>query len=308
MGRSSQPPGGPRLFVATRPTQIPPGVTRFASVDGQVPGATVVFDHHQSGEAINLDTLPSRFDPATVEGIGTTMADTDAVVSAAVLLVGGTSAIAPRTLSILASACHWCDHLAPHPAQDDAINRLGRGLHVHTTERLRAHRGARFHEVVRELADTLARHDPLPYEAPATTRDASRAAQLDPARLQTTPPVALVDLRGLPPLDPLATYALHRCPVAVTVRAHRRGGHAFTVGVNPHVSHPEDLGPALRAVARAEHTHGPPCDDEAPGGENWGGRAAVFGSPWNYGSRLLPDEVVELVRRSLFASSASRPE
>lgn len=65
------------------------------------------------------------------------------------------------------------------------------------------------------------------------------------------------------------------------------------------------FGPALRALARAEHAHGPPAlaPDPVPGAENWGGRATVFGSPWNYGSRLEPAEVAGIVERALFGGS-----
>jgi hypothetical protein len=54
---------------------------------------------------------------------------------------------------------------------------------------------------------------------------------------------------------------------------------------------------ALELLATAEHAHGAPSVSSVPGpgSENWGGRATVFGSPWNYGSRLSVDEVMRWV-------------
>jgi hypothetical protein len=72
------------LFVATRREDIPAGVHRYASVDGSVPGAALVWDHHITGEPISLDALPATVSLANLDGLGTTLADTDAVIGAAV--------------------------------------------------------------------------------------------------------------------------------------------------------------------------------------------------------------------------------
>jgi len=114
--------------------------------------------------------------------------------------------------------------------------------------------------------------------------------------------VALMDLREAPRVDPLALYQLHACPVAVTVTRHSQGGLRYTVGINPSVPEPPtDLSAILEALAAAEFLHGAPCLGAAPvpENENWGGRATVFGSPWNYPSRLSPDEVVRLCEQAL---------
>jgi len=73
------------------------------------------------------------------------------------------------------------------------------------------------------------------------------------------------------------------------------------VGVNPLGPPPDDLGPALARLAALEHAHGPPAllPRPGPGSENWGGRATVFGSPWNYGSRLQPEEVARAVAAAM---------
>jgi hypothetical protein len=301
MAASSSPPL--TLFVATRREDLPAGVHRYASVDGSVPGAALVWDHHVTGEPISLDALPATVSLAGLDGLGTTLADTDAVVGAAVLLLGGTSAVDPARLPVLRAASWWCDHLRGAPGVDDEADRLGHGLHQAISSALHAAKddvSPAFASLVRTVHDALASGAPLPFATtPARAAHSLRARD----RIRDDGPVALVDLRGLddaPP--PLAAYAEHRCAIAVTVDDHPHGGRRYTVGVNPHIAAtPTDLGPALRALAHAEFAHGAPCVAPAPvaGNENWGGRATVFGSPWNYGSRLAPDEVVSIVRGAL---------
>jgi hypothetical protein len=114
--------------------------------------------------------------------------------------------------------------------------------------------------------------------------------------------VVVVDKRGQGGIDPAALLSLDTSPVAVWVDDHKAGGLRYTVGVNPNAAAPpDDVRPALRALAAAEFAHGAPALAATPGtaSENWGGRQAVFGSPWNYGSRLAPDEVVRLTRAAL---------
>jgi hypothetical protein len=303
--------GTPRdlvFFVATRAEDVPAGATRFASVDGSVPGAALTWDHHVTGELVNLDALPEQVDASALDAVGTTLADTDAVASAVAVALGGAGALPPDVREVLLSASHWCDHLGPHPSVSAAQNERGRGLHHWTSRILRTGSGSGgearsegFSIAVRELLARVAAGAELPSEPPDPGGVARARALQDEGRIRTVAGVALVDLRGAPPLEPLLVYEIHRVPLAVTVDNHRRGGVKYTIGVNPLVPHPDDLGPALAALAALEHAHGPPAllPRPGPGSENWGGRATVFGSPWNYGSRLQPEEVARAVAAAM---------
>lgn len=298
------------IFVATRPEQVPAHCRRFLSVDGSVPGHAARFDHHVTGERINLDAMPGRLSPARFDGVGTTLADADAVASVVVFLLGGTAQVPGHSLAVLESASWWCDHLGPHPGHDAETNRLGRGLLDDIAARLadgpREDVSSRFAAVCRDLASRLRRGEPLPMRD-TWSQQLQVAARLDAeGRISRCGPLALVDLRGAPSLDPLATYTRHDRPVAVLVDEHPSGGARYTVGVNPNLATaPSDLSAALRALAAAEFAHGLPtlAADPVPGAENWGGRATVFGSPWNYASRLSPEEVVAIAATALGLST-----
>ncbi len=291
------------LFVATRRQDVPAGVLRYASVDGSVPGAEVTWDHHVTGEVVNLDAMPAVYDCGGLQGVGTTLADTDAVASAVAVLVGGKGALPPATLRLLRSASYWCDHLAPDPTTSVDENARGRALHEWVTQSLRTNvdRSASFARVGQLLVELVSRDAGLP----GASADPSQVARAQGLRargvISVVGRVAMVDLTNEPPLDPLVVYALHEAPVAVTLDRHKHGGRRYTVGVNPFVVHPSDLTPALVRLAALEHAHGWPAllARPGPGSENWGGRATVFGSPWNYGSRLAPDVVVREIAGSL---------
>lgn len=188
-----------------------------------------------------------------------------------------------------------------HPDLDAETNRLGRGLLDATNARLQGPAASisdRFASVCRDLAARIARGEALPFDDRLARERVRAVAAVRAGRLRVIAQIALVDLRGIDVVDPLALYELHDAPLAVAIEDHRGGGVAYTVGTNPRAaSRPTDLGPALRALAAAEHAYGPPSKgpEPVPGNETWGGRATVFGSPWNYASRLAPEEVVRIV-------------
>ncbi len=296
------------VFVATRQEDAP--CAAYVSVDGTVPGCLVAWDHHVSGEPINLDALPPHIDleqiarahgVERIEGLGTTWADADAVASGVAVLLGGPAALDAGVRDMLASASHWCDHLKPHPTIGGASDQRGRGLAEWIAHELQPDGAARFASTVWALVDRVRRGDALPSAEPNPEVEAGLARISSEGRLRQVCGVAVIDQRGLAPLPPLRVHGLHACPLSVVVHAHDDGGLRYVVGVNPHSEHPTDITVALSAVAEAEHAHGPPSlrATPGPGSENWGGRATVFGSPWNYGSRLAPDEVARIVAESL---------
>ncbi|MBI5497608.1 MAG: hypothetical protein HY904_21535 [Deltaproteobacteria bacterium] len=295
-----------RIFTATRADEVPPGITRYIAVDGTVPGFALRYDHHVTGEAINLDALPPIVDGTGYDGLCTTQADADAMASMVAVLLGGKTRVPAPALAVLESASHWCDHLLPHAAHDADINRAGRGLLRAFQVALGDHRtpdtSAPMHAFCHDVAARILAGAALP-SAPEDEQSLARArAVLSAGRVSMHGRVALVDLRGTERLSTEAIYRAHGGHVGVVYGDHEHGGLRYTVGINPFVDGaPRDVRPALHAIAAAEFRHGPPvrAPEAVPGNENWGGRAVVFGSPFNHGSRLTPLEVVALVLEAL---------
>ncbi len=286
-----------KVFVATRLDAVPKGLSRYASVDGSVPGAKVTWDHHVTGEDINLDAMPSVIDDE-FDGVGTTMADTDALISVLAVLFGGVSRL-PR-LGVLRSASWSCDHLTPAPGATANEARLGDRLHQWVSAELRKRGRGAFASLARELFQVLRDEEDLPQ---ADDDDSGLLQTLrERGGLRVDGGLAVLLLEAGETMSPEYFYRVVPCTLALMVEPRRGGGRRYTIGLHPSVS--ADLGPLLADLARQEHAHGSPClgPEPRPGNENWGGRATVFGSPWNYGSRLAP-EVVEAACRAFLEDS-----
>lgn len=302
-----------RIFVATQAAQVPPGCRRFLSVDGTVPGAAVTWDHHVSGEPINLDAMPDAVLLDAFDGIATTLADTDALASVVAALWGGKAALPAKARAVLEAASHRCDHLLPHPAHRGRADAQGRALLAFISNALAQRppegRSGEFARLCRLVSRRIATGRGFPRGRMPRFTQAVRA-MVEEGRLRSRDGVLLVDLRGAPArsLPPDAWYhARPACRVAVIVEDHPGGGLRYTVGRNPvNVASPTDLRGVLAALARKEFSHGAPAQrpDAGVGAENWGGRREVGGSPWNYGSRLDVEEVVGVAVAALRDSSA----
>ncbi len=295
-------------FVATgqdsRPARTP-----FVSVDGSVPGAAVTWDHHVTGERINLDAMPPRLEPRRWAAIGTTLADTDALASVVAFRAGGEAKLPPEVALVLRAASERCDHLIARKGTPPVLQSAADALHRYVEQRLlgtpAGEVSSTFARLCDEVSNALARGESLPAAGVDPHGPGLQRRLLREGRVLAGTRVAAIDLRGHPALPADLLHGLHAAQVAVIARDHPAGGTAYTVGVNPAVAEPDlDLREALRVLAVLEHARGTPCLDAVPrpGSENWGGRTTVFGSPWNYGSRLSLAEVVAVVASSVAAS------
>ena len=288
------------IFVATRAEAVPAGLHHFLSVDGSVPGAALCWDHHQSGERINLEAMPEQVDPSAFDGIGTTLADTDALASMIAVLAGGKGRLAPEVRAVLEAASHRCDHLVPHPDHPPSVDRAGHRLHAWVCGRLKAALDPSS-GLAQAVAEVWAGLPELPGQDPTTPEQQAWITRILAERCQIEAGVALLDMQGTPGLPLEVLYAALPARMALLMDRHH-GGFRYTVGVNPfHPDPPRNLHPFLLRLAQEEFRHGPPCLSPEPvaGAENWGGRATVFGSPWNYASRLSPETVWKILRLPL---------
>jgi len=289
----------PRYIVTTN--QIS-GLSRpVIGVDGPVRGADLLFDHHATGEAVNLLAIPDDVPmPGTV---ATTMLDGDAAISAAVVILRGrgehraVEAVWPP----LYEAAHYCDYLVPSGKHGDA-EQAGLGLHCWLKER-----GFALGEV---LAWARGEWSAAPGEPRPSTRTKSQVfghlsqalvegihagalpcdfvylerlkAMEQEARAavkRVDEAVTIVVPRGY--VDPMALYRVVDTDIVVITGDHEGGVH-YTLGVHPRAYGRIDLRPVLTELDRRE-----------PG---WGGRSNAGGSPLDVGSRLTLDEVIGVVR------------
>jgi len=261
-------------------------------VDGPVQGADVCYDHHASGETVNLLAIPQTVPwPGTV---ATTMVDGDAAISAAVVLVraAGEGEAVRTVWPVLYEAAHYCDHLIPsgvHPGAEQA----GLGLHCWLKDRgFRSLRSAASEpvpswqtksRVFQDLAVALVsaiRNGEMP-------SDFAYLERLDAFEAEVRNAIRGVhgDITVLQPLryvDAMATYRVIETDLVLLVGGHATGGTSYTIGVHPRAYDRIDLRPALAALAARE-----------PG---WGGRRNAGGSPLQCGSRLTVEQVIDLVR------------
>lgn len=186
-----------RIFVATRAEDVPEDARPFVSVDGSVPGALRTWDHHVTGEPVNLDAMPPDVELEGLMGIGTTLADTDALASVVALLHGGKSCLPAEVREALYAASYRCDHLVRAPGADDAADRAGLALHRWTTERLAAaddRVSAVFESLCREVDAGIRTGRPLPAAEPGPST--SVRALFEAGRFRSGRTVACFDLRG----------------------------------------------------------------------------------------------------------------
>jgi hypothetical protein len=288
------------VFAATRLEQVPQNAHCFIAVDGAVPRAALTWDHHQTGEPINLDAMPAQFTPTPYDAIATTLPDTDALASIIAVWAGGKMNLPEDILEILLAASYRCDHLIAHPKVSAQADHQGHRLHTWVMEQLRISTNSSeiFHDLCKKVAEAIETHAPLPGVDPITPLQVAQVQRLL-RKIQQRGTTAFVDMQDEEMILPDLVYThLPDIRVMIWRYAHPSGGHRYTVGINPfHTDHPQDLRPLLKALAVAELAHGLPCKGLWPeaDAENWGGRTTVFGSPWNYGSRLEPTQVLNLV-------------
>jgi hypothetical protein len=252
-------------------------------VDGPVAGADATYDHHATGEVVNLLAVPTRVPrPRT---LATTMLDADAVLSAAVVLLrsAGEEDAVQEVWPVIFEAAHLCDHLVPSGFHLQA-ERAGLGLYCWLKERGFASEGSRasvFRALTLAMVSAI-RDGVLPFDLTylerldRMEREAHAAIQTIAGRVTVLAPVGYV--------DPLALYRVVDTDLSLIAIPREDGATGYHLGVHPRAYAHVDLRPALAALAAQE-----------PG---WGGRANTGGSPLEKGSRLPVAAVLAALRAS----------
>ena len=290
----------PRFVVSCQPVHGLP--LPVVGVDGPVHWADVLYDHHATGEAVNLETLP--FAPVTPATLVTTMLDGDAVISAAVLLLrcAGEHAAVERAWPVLYEAAHYCDHLVPSGRHGETIARAGLGLHCWLKQRGGAERRS-----VRDSSDRTTGHVELREAGESAVSRAFRTLTLEliAAICASALPCDFSYLRQIDEMqdavrgwcrdvqgkvtmlwprgyaDPLAIYREVTTDHVLLVMSTANGYTHYKLGVHPRAYTRVDLRPVFGRLHALE-----------PG---WGGRANAGGSPLTRGSTLCLDDVLACI-------------
>ena len=270
------------------------------SVDGEVRGEDLHFDHHRSGERTNLLAIPQS--PPRPGTIATPMLDTDAVISAAVLLLRshGLSDGLERTMPLLMDAASYCDHLVPTGDHEKSIEEQALGFHLWLKamgfgrgELLAWRRG----QIVRDAAgcrlqldsdirssvfeDLVAatvcaiRTGAFPSDRTWVQRIAQMRALAREGLVYQNAEVAVISTREY--VDPLALYEVCTADIVVRVGGDEDAAR-YSIGLHPRAAAAHDLRHLARRLGERE--------------AGWGGRENVIGSPRQGGSGLTLDAVL----------------
>ncbi len=270
------------------------------AVDGPVQGADLCWDHHATGEPVNLLTIPDEVPPPGT--IATTMVDTDAVLSAAVVLLraAGQDAMVRRIWAPLYEAAHYCDWLGPSGQHPDA-EEVGLGLHCWLKERgmgvgevlawqagelsgtdsprpSARTRGRLFRMLTLAVVQAIHRGT-LPADRLYLQRLRAMEARVHEAVERVEGQVTVLAPAGY--LDPVAIYRVIDTDLMLLRTGPTQGPWRYTLGVHPRAYRRIDLRRIFAALNRRE-----------PG---WGGAANRGGAPVADGSRIPLDDLLVLL-------------
>lgn len=304
---------------------------KIIDVDGKTRTEGVVFkvfDHHRTGEVVNLDTIPAEINVSGYE-LATHLFDTDYILSAVTLHLGGRSRVGENDLRLMRSASEWCDQL-DSTESDKEIRQLGLGLHLYIMGRYIAKRDelGRVRGEVEITADGKTKPDL------SDATDSEIAGMIADEIIQAIANGELIKLQDVEYLshreenqelfrkscilnddvlaitianefiDPLFSYELVKGDIQVngSKKVDKDGsliGYKYTVGIKPIARGNYNLLPLIGIFNQVDpHV----IDQIARPGHlpiTWGGRESVFGSPFNIHSGLDPKEIEKIIKENL---------
>ncbi len=326
-------PKRPTLGIYSRST--PAEDKKVVEIDGRIADtrAKVLasFDHHRSGNRVNLDDVPDKVHLSEVDELVTPMFDTDFLISAIVTRMGGKEAIKPTDLKVLYAASEWCD-LLESDEEDEDLKQKGLGLHLYLKGKgfglLKAKceekgemANGRFNasdetmsEIANELGDEL--ESALQNGTLDDLQDMNYLQQKEPMQQEWREAnegrrndelMASVVLKEGEYIDPIFFMELLKGKLCITstesdkTDEEGRRIYNYTVSLKPSSYEEIDLRPLIDEMNKQD----PNVIKQAEGGvpeseqKRWGGREVVFGAPFGIHSALSPDEVEQIVEDNI---------
>ncbi len=335
----SQSKLAPRLRIYSKDSE-PEANKTIVEIDGKIASShasiIAVFDHHRTGARVNLDEVPNIVSDEVLNSdeYVTPMFDTDYLISAIVLRMGGKEKIEPEILKILYSASEWCDYLESSESSED-IKQKGLGLHLYlknkgfslmkelcekkgetTPEGRSVPSDATMTEIANNLGDELEnaiKNNTLDkmQDTKYLQKGSAMKERWQEANVRNDELMATVVLKKGEFIDPLFTYELVKGKLMITAieMTEEAGGklYQYTIGLKPSSYEELDLRPLIEVMNSADSNviqqeqAGVPTNEQ----KRWGGRAAAFGSPFKIHSSLSPDEVERLIEQNISKCSIS---
>lgn len=260
-------------------------------VDGSLKGYRA-YDHHISGEKINLDAMPEIIEDIP-KIVATTQIDSDAICSAVTVYFGGEKHIDKTYIDIFRCASMYCDYLIPNDNFNQETNQRGLGLHLYLKERgliltkrylevTFRERSETFSDLCYELIDIIKNNKQLPNDTSYLNRIAEQQKTVEKHIVYKDDLITVLHVKTF--IDPIASYKVVKTPILIVSS---KLGHElikYSLGVNPKYYGKYEIKNLLSLLHNKYE-------------EGWGGRNIAGGGPYQ-GSELSIEELVKIIHEN----------
>jgi hypothetical protein len=259
-------------------------------VDGSIEGYKA-YDHHKTGEKINLDAMPPIIQDIP-EVVATTQIDSDAICSAVVVYFGGERKIDTRYADVFRTASTFCDYLIPNEDFDKETNTRGLGLHLYMKEKGiklinrfdevgSKERSFVFDSLCRMLIEIIESGDELPNDTSYLNRIEKQIKLAQTSIIHQDELLTAIYAKEF--IDPIASYRVITTPLLVIKSDYKDGLFKYSVGVNPKFYGDYHIKTLFDYI-----------NENIENG--WGGRNIAGGSPFK-GTEMPVEKLIRIIHR-----------
>ena len=276
---------------------------QYISVDGNVIGHDLLFDHHKpDGAQVQMDELPEKFELQDQTVFCTLNVDEDAVISTMILKNGGISAFSESAIKELRHASLSCDQLIKPNQLFYYLKDYGFQLQMkyfHGKKELSDNEKASFYAKMVDFLEIYMKHkSPLKLDPKFNGKFES---YLDKQRMRffsigfqdIQKKCAFIDVSRTGAVSPHIMYELAReksIEVILIKYSDKKStdGNIFTIGIDPNSKIDKNkIFPLFDELNN--------IDPNIDSSHQWAGRAGVGGSPYKRGSGLSISQVMSLL-------------
>jgi hypothetical protein len=279
---------------------------QYISVDGNVIGNDIMFDHHKpNGAPVQMDELPDEFLLSDKTVFCTLNVDEDAVISTMILKNGGLSAFNGAQKDELRHASLSCDQLIKPNALFYYLKDYGFQLQMkyfHGKKELNDQEKASFYSKMVDFLEIYMKHrSPLKLDPKFNGKF---EGYLDKQRVRffligfqlINKNCGFIDISQTGAVSPHVMYELARQKSVEVIlikysNKQNTNGSIFTIGIDPNSElDKEKIFPLFEELNALD----PNIDDI----HKWAGRAGVGGSPYKHGSGLTAGQIMNLLDKN----------